>query len=113
MGDRAEFTDMASEIVERELVETPGRRLRVAVLIRALIDVEIGGRLRTEALEWLLDESPRGEGLRARDLFEELGLDPDLCQRALRRGGGRTSLRRIAEAAALLPSFDFPAAAVA
>lgn len=109
MRDRGRSTD--TEITEREVVETPCRRLRVAVLLRALIDVEIGGRLRTEALAWLLEDSPGGEGLRARDLFEELGLDPDVCQRALRRGGA-TLLRRVADAAAGLP-LDEPRAAVA
>jgi hypothetical protein len=64
---------------------TPCKRLRLAVLLRALADIEAGGRLRRDALAWLLATSSGGTGLRARDLFEEIGLDPDDCQRTLRR----------------------------
>jgi hypothetical protein len=99
------------ELTDGPIVDTPCRRLRVAVLLRALLDVEEGGRLRKDALAWLLDTGSRGEeGLRARDLFEEIGLDPDLCQRALRRGRG-AALRRIAAAVDALPVLDFAAVA--
>jgi hypothetical protein len=106
MREREEISPIDPDLADGEFAETPGRRLRVAVLLRALVDVEAGGRLRREALAWLLDAAPGGPGLRARDLFEELGLDPDACQRALRRRTGGVGLRRLALAVGALPALE-------
>jgi hypothetical protein len=86
MDDPAVILTLPIEVdAEPEPATTPGKRLRLAVLLRALADVEAGGRLRRDALAWLLAPQTTGRGLRARDLFEEIGLDPDDCQRMLRQ----------------------------
>jgi len=85
MDDPADITMPIEVDAEPDPTTTPCKRLRLAVLLRALVDVEAGGRLRRDALAWLLAPSTSGPGLRARDLFEEIGLDPDDCQRTLRR----------------------------
>jgi hypothetical protein len=85
MDDPADITMPIEVDAEPEPTTTPCKRLRLAVLLRALADIEAGGRLRRDALAWLLATATGGPGLRARDIFEEIGLDPDDCQRALRR----------------------------
>ncbi|MBM3679631.1 MAG: hypothetical protein FJW96_17420 [Actinobacteria bacterium] len=67
----------------------PGRRLRIAVLLRAFADVREGGRDGWEALRWLLDDRPSRGGLSARDLMEEFGLDVSALRATLRSSYGR------------------------
>lgn len=65
--------------------QMPGRRLRLAVLLRAFDDVRQGGRYGWEARKWLLsDESVEG-GLEARELMEEAGLDITKVRRNLKQ----------------------------
>jgi len=67
----------------------PGRRLRIAVLLRAFADVREGGRNGWEALRWLLDDRPNRGGLAARDLMEEFGLDVSALRATLRSSYGK------------------------
>ena len=61
----------------------PGRRLRVAILLRAFEDVRQGGRHAWEARRWLLLEKHPSQ-LNSRALMEEIGLDVDAIRRTLR-----------------------------
>ncbi len=63
----------------------PGRRLRLAVLLRAFDDVRQGGRYGWEARRWLLSDDAVSGGLEARDLMEEAGLDVARVRRNLRQ----------------------------
>lgn len=65
--------------------ELPGRRLRLAVLLRAFDDVRQGGRYGWEARRWLLSDEATDGGLVARELMEEAGLDVAKIRRNLRR----------------------------
>lgn len=65
--------------------QMPGRRLRLAVLLRAFEDVRQGGRYGWEARRWLLSDDPIEGGLGARDLMEEAGLDVTKVRRNLRQ----------------------------
>lgn len=85
MDDSAVITIPFEVDADPEPATTPCKRLRIAVLLRALVDIEAGGRLRRDAIAWLLSTSTGGTGLRARDLLEEIGLDPDDCQRTIRQ----------------------------
>lgn len=64
--------------------EMPGRRLRLAVLLRAFDDVRQGGRYGWEARRWLLSDETTEGGLDARELMEEAGLDVAKVRRNLR-----------------------------
>lgn len=70
----------------------PGRRLRLAVLLRAFDDVRLGGRYGWEARRWLLSDGPVEGGLDARTLMEDAGLDVERVRRVL-RSRGRFALR--------------------
>ncbi len=68
--------------------ELPGRRLRLAVLLRAFDDVRQGGRYGWEARRWLLSDEATEGGLGARELMEEAGLDVTKIRRNLRQRSG-------------------------
>ena len=58
-----------------EAPDLPGRRLRLAILLRAFDDVRTGGRWGWEARRWLLSDDEAPGGLGARQLMEEAGLN--------------------------------------
>lgn len=65
--------------------EMPGRRLRLAVLLRAFDDVRQGGRNGWDARRWLLSDEASEGALDARDLMDEAGLDISQVRRNLRQ----------------------------